>query len=171
MEEKNETSQGDNGSGSSPVADDKSSTASANKSTASSGNKGPTSSSNGVADKIIADVKKFNMMSLVGLGIVIFFMFLMFFDGTKYKWWLMLPLAGAAAFILYRQLSDTQGFEKKACFYGLIIIGVLVLLRDIQISNTYENYRSYLYKYSAQATQAKNFMNNIKASTVKESTK
>jgi len=132
MEEKNETGQ-DSESSSSQASDSKSS-ASDNKS----------STAGNVTDKIIADVKKFNLMSLIGLGLVIAFLLFMFINGLKFKWWLMLPLAGAAGFILYRQLSDTQGFEKKVCFYGLIFVGALVLLRDIQMSNAVEGLRSFV---------------------------
>ncbi len=147
MEEKNETGQGDKDSGA-PEA--KSSAASAN-----------------VADKLIADVKKFNMMSLIGLGIVIAFLLFLFISALAYKWWLMLPLAGAAAFILYRQLSDTQGFEKKACYYGLIVIGVLVLFRDIQISNAMEGFRSTI----ARVSQMSNALNKVKIPSINLPTK
>ena len=141
MEEKNETGQTGNDSGNAQNSSDSAAPA-----------------GNGMADKLIEDVKKFNMMSLVGLGLTIAFILFMFIGGLKYKWWLMLPIAGAALFILYRQLSDTQGFEKKACYYAMIALGVLVLLRDIQISNVAEGIRGY----AAQVSQATNQLKNLK---------
>jgi len=107
----------------------------------SSETKSSDASGAGMADKLIEDVKKFNLMSLIGLGLVLAFLLFMFINSLSYKWWIMLPLAGAAGFILYRQLSDTQGFEKKACFYALIVIGVLILFRDIQMSNNSDRMR------------------------------
>lgn len=143
MEDKNETGQSSNDSSTSQASE----------------NKG--SSAGNVTDKLIEDVKKFNLMSLVGIGLVLVFLLFMFFDALTFKWWLMLPIAGAAAFVLYRQLSDTQGFEKKACFYALIAVGVLVLFRDIQISNHGQNTYKYM-KQMQSLTQGKGLNNALK---------
>jgi len=143
MEDKNETGQSGNDSSTSQGSDNKDSNA---------GN---------VADKLIEDVKKFNLMSLVGIGLVLVFLLFMFFSGLTFKWWLMLPIAGASAFILYRQLSDTQGFEKKACFYALIAVGVLVLFRDIQISNHGQNTYKFANQMQAQAKGLNNALKNL----------
>lgn len=101
---------------------------------AASGTGGTTG--NAATDKIIEDVKKFNMMSLVGLGMVIAFMLFLLIDAFNYRWWIMLPLAGGAGFLLYRQHAETKNFEKKVCFYGLIVLLVLVIGRDIGLTNS-----------------------------------
>lgn len=102
----------------------------------SSGKKGQSGPAiNKAAEKIIDDVKKFDLMSLIGLGIVVVYFLFMFFDVFNLKWWIMLPLAGAGVFLLYRQRTETRGFEKSMCFYGLIALIVFVVGRDINITN------------------------------------
>jgi len=92
---------------------------------------------NEAADKIISDVKKFHVLSLVGLGLAAVFLVFMFVDALNFRWWLMLPIAGAGGFVLYRQNTDTRGFENKACYYGLIVLAVLFVVRDISMANRY----------------------------------
>ncbi len=122
---------------------------------------------NETADKILANVKKFNMLSLVGLGLVVVFFVFMFIDGFNYRWLIMLPISGAAAFILYRQDSETQGFEKKICYYGLIVLAALFVMRDISMASKHldrlktgatsnENYKALNTKLDAVIENLKN---------------
>lgn len=105
----------------------------------SGGSKNPAGNTmNKTAEKILDDVKGFELMSLVGLGIVVVFFLFMFFDVFNLKWWIMLPLAGAGGFLLYRQKSETKGFEKNMCFYGLVALIIFVVGRDINITNQLE---------------------------------
>ncbi len=94
---------------------------------------------NEAAEKIISDVKKFHTLSLVGLGLVAAFLVFMFVDAFNFRWWLMLPIAGVGGFILYRQNADTRGFEQKACYYGMIVLLVLFVVRDISMANRYRS--------------------------------
>jgi hypothetical protein len=87
---------------------------------------------NAAAEEYVEKVKKFNILSMVAVGLVAVFFFFMIFDSTSYHmWYLMLAIAGGAGFLLYRQYTETTGFEKKVCFYAFIVLCVLFVLRDI----------------------------------------
>jgi len=93
------------------------------------------SSINATKDKIIGDVKKFNTISLAGLGMLIAFVLFMLIDAFNLRWWIMLPLAAGSGFLLYRQNAETKGFEKKVCYYGMIVLMVFVVGRDIGLTS------------------------------------
>ncbi len=124
MEEKAEDNQ-------SQSSDKSASSASSSSDSASGSNP---SKLNATTDKIIGDVKKFQTMSLAGIGMVIAFILFSFIDAFTLSWWIMLPLAGGSTFLLYRQHAETKGFEKKVCFYALITLLVFVVGRDIRVT-------------------------------------
>ncbi len=114
----------------------------------------PQSTLNATAEKVLGHVKALSTMTLVGLGLALLFLVFFFIDALAYKWWLMFAVIGGSGFVLYRQYTETTGLEKKICFYTLIALGVLFLLRDIQMS-------SHMNIYSTAQNAAQNAAQNL----------
>jgi hypothetical protein len=85
--------------------------------------------------EVIKVAKKFQILTLLGLGLGILFIIFLFFIDLYVRWWLMLPLGAVSIYLLYRQQQKTTGLEKKLCVYGFWVMIALVLLRDLLISS------------------------------------
>ena len=62
------------------------------------------------------------------------FILFMFFQSTTIRWWLMLPLGVVSVVLFYIQRGQTEGVERKVCQWGLWIVAVAFVLRDMCLS-------------------------------------
>ena len=92
-----------------------------------------TKTENQVQNKIlelVEVVKKFNLLTQIGLGLTILFLIFCAIKTFAIRWWLMTPIAAAGVWLLNNQRNNTQDLENKVCVYSLIALIVLFVVRD-----------------------------------------
>lgn len=76
----------------------------------------------------------FSPMTHVAGVLGFLFVLCMFFEATTIRWWLMLPLGLVSFVLFYIQRGQTEGVEQKACRWGMWIVAVAFILRDMCLS-------------------------------------
>ena len=76
----------------------------------------------------------------VGIGLSILFIIFLLYGGTNLRWWIMLPLGGLSLWLLHmgrqQAMNDANEPEIKLTLYLMILIAVLLILRDIDLSSS-----------------------------------
>ena len=86
-------------------------------------------------------------------GVVAFLVFCQF-DNTVIRWWLMLPLAAAAAALLLWRRPHAPAGEARVCAVLLGLLLALVVLRDIGLSRKLAELFDKIESYKTQFHQA-----------------
>ena len=77
----------------------------------------------------------FHQNTLIALGLAALFIVLCFINTTVIRWWLMVPLALGAGYLMFNRFQQSDGDEKKVCLYGLWVISIAFVLRDIYLAH------------------------------------
>ena len=84
---------------------------------------------------LMETIKAFNLTTFAGIALLLIFGFCMMFTTLYVRWWLMIPLAAAGAWLLHNRHQDATGLEKQVCRYGFWLFLVFLLFRDIVLSH------------------------------------
>lgn len=85
-------------------------------------------------NEIVETVRGFQMNTLIAVSLAVVLFICLVIPDLRYIWWINIPLAGASGYLFWSQGNVTKGTEQKVCRWGLLIVAVLFLYRDILIS-------------------------------------
>lgn len=85
-------------------------------------------------NEILETVRGFQMNTLIALALAVVLFICLVFPDLRYIWWINIPLAGASGYLFWSQGNVTKGVEQKVCRWGLLVVALLFLYRDIVIS-------------------------------------
>ena len=100
------------------------------------------------AGNILATLKDFETLSLIGLALALVFLVFQLVPDWRLPWLPNFLAAAGAGFLLWSQGRKTKGFEEKACKYGLLAVAALFLWRDYYISELLGDYQSGLWWFT-----------------------
>jgi len=83
---------------------------------------------------MVESIKKFHMLTFVGLGLLLLFIIFCFITTVAVRWWLMIPIAVAGVIVLYTRMKQASGLEKKVCLFAVWGMVTVFVLRDIVMS-------------------------------------
>lgn len=76
----------------------------------------------------------FSLLTHAAVVLGALFLVCMFFETTTIRWWLMLPLAGLSLWLFVIQRGQTEGIEQTVCRWGVWIVVIAAILRDMCLS-------------------------------------
>lgn len=80
-------------------------------------------------------VRGFQINTLIAIGLAVLLLISVAVPDFRYIWWLNIFLAASSGYMFWKQGDTTSGTEQKVCRWGLLIVALLFLVRDISISN------------------------------------
>jgi len=86
-------------------------------------------------ENFIGAIRKFHYLTFVGLGLIFVFIIFCFITDIVVRWWLMVPIFIGSVAVLLKRKNQSLGLEKKVCIYGIWVIIVIFIIRDILISH------------------------------------
>jgi len=82
---------------------------------------------------------KLQPITFVGIGLGFLFLIFCLIPPLSARWWVIMPFGLASSIIFFLQHKKVNGIELKICFYGILIVLGIFLIRDIAISSTIQN--------------------------------
>ena len=76
----------------------------------------------------------FSLLTHAAVALGVLFIVLMFFETTTIRWWLMLPLAALSLWLFVIQRGQTDGLEQTVCRWGLWVVAIAAVVRDMCLS-------------------------------------
>ena len=85
-------------------------------------------------NSFITKLKRFNILSWLGIVLTIFFIICSFINITNLTWWVMLPIFIIAFIALFKQKKNVVGLEKTFVITALWILIAMFFIRDVFLS-------------------------------------
>lgn len=85
-------------------------------------------------NSMVESIKKFHVLTFVGLGLLLLFIIFCFITSVAVRWWIMVPIAVAGVTVLYTRMKQASGLEKKVCVFAIWGMVAVFVLRDIVMS-------------------------------------
>ncbi len=79
-------------------------------------------------------VRGFQINTLIAIGLAIALFVFLIVPDLRYIWWLNIFGAAASGYLFWKQAETTEGIELKVCRWGLLLVVLMFLGRDIMIS-------------------------------------
>jgi len=106
-------------------------------------------------------IKSISPVTIVGLALILVFLYYLSVDTYVIRWQLMIPLAAAGCGLFLIQRRRTTGAESRICLVGFWLMLVLFLVRDIALSKELANLFDTVNHYKGQAGEFNNAMNDF----------
>jgi sterol desaturase/sphingolipid hydroxylase (fatty acid hydroxylase superfamily) len=85
-------------------------------------------------NSFITKLKRFNILSWLGIVLTIFFIICSFINITNLTWWVMLPIFIIAFIALFSQRKKVAGLEKTFVITTLWVLLIIFFIRDALLS-------------------------------------
>ena len=95
-----------------------------------------------------------SLATYLGWIALVLFLFFCRIDAYAIRWWLMLPLAAAAAGLFLWRRKRAPAAEARCCTLGLCLLLALVVLRDVGLSRKLAELYDKMQSYKIQVDQA-----------------
>ena len=95
-----------------------------------------------------------SLATYLGWIALVLFLFFCRIDAYAIRWWLMLPLAAAAAGLFLWRRKRAPAAEARCCTLGLCLLLALVVLRDVGLSRKLAELYDKMQSYKTQVDQA-----------------
>ena len=99
-------------------------------------------------------IQSVSLATYLGWIALVLFLFFCRIDAYAIRWWLMLPLAAAAAGLFLWRRKRAPAAEARCCTLGLCLLLALVVLRDIGLSRKLAELFDKVAAYKTQIDQA-----------------
>ena len=99
-------------------------------------------------------IQSVSLATYLGWIALVLFLFFCRIDAYAIRWWLMLPLAAAAAGLFLWRRKRAPAAEARCCTLGLCLLLALVVLRDVGLSRKLAELYDKMQSYKTQVDQA-----------------
>ena len=78
--------------------------------------------------------KRFQISTYLAIGLSLISIVFSFYKNLFVRWWLMLPITFVGGLFFYINIKNANKTEKNVCIFGLCSLLVLLIIRDIILS-------------------------------------
>jgi len=86
-------------------------------------------------EDFIGTIKGFHYLTFLGIALIFVFIIFCFITDIAVRWWVMVPIFIGSVAALFKRKNQSSGLEKQVCNYGIWVIIVVFIIRDIVMAH------------------------------------